>query len=552
MFTQSPSGRLNPFLFPAETNFRFLLLIGSVLGATLFIYRSLSNAFYRSEFSQMVLRCFNDKGCWQPYEYKQAWFMACGLLLVMLVAAVIYWLKPRWIIKRRHLVALTDEDGPEMMLELERLCQQIDIRERPQFLCDPSDNTLNGMAFGHYGERYIMLTGGMMMAYYRDRALFQAVILHELAHLKNADLDKTYLSIAIWWAFLLMAVTPFVFSLVIEIARFGIGELTLLLQVAWRVAVLGALVYITYSSVLRIREFYADVRASTFDGVSEALSRALGTLAATRNSWQPFGALHPEAVQRQQVLADPSPLFRVEASAALTTGLAAGVVIHNTIFWLMLFLPAEEERTAYRLASLLFVSLIIGVVGLGLWRTAFVNATLGKSSANSERIALALGLGLAVGSPLSLHSATSTLASDGSSLAPLFSDLCWNGFLLVVLILLFCWVRLSAFYWLATVTSPATLCRRFVVGLLITALVLGWWLSGILLATEVSHTLAEESLTAIPMVGQQFFARYVFGWPLGIATQGLLVAFPLIGWWVRQSGAATWEGRWAFLDVRID
>jgi hypothetical protein len=38
--TTAHTPRLNPFAFPSDTDFRFVLLIVSVLGASLFIYRA--------------------------------------------------------------------------------------------------------------------------------------------------------------------------------------------------------------------------------------------------------------------------------------------------------------------------------------------------------------------------------------------------------------------------------------------------------------------------------------------------------------------------------
>lgn len=42
----------------------------------------------------------------------------------------------------------------------------------------------------------------------RQPAAFEAVILHELAHIRNKDVNQTYLAIAIWRAFVLAALLP--------------------------------------------------------------------------------------------------------------------------------------------------------------------------------------------------------------------------------------------------------------------------------------------------------------------------------------------------------
>jgi hypothetical protein len=39
----------------------------------------------------------------------------------------------------------------------------------------------------------VALGGGLVTQFYSDRPRFRAVVLHELAHLRNADVDKIYL-----------------------------------------------------------------------------------------------------------------------------------------------------------------------------------------------------------------------------------------------------------------------------------------------------------------------------------------------------------------------
>lgn len=45
--------------------------------------------------------------------------------------------------------------------------------------------------------------------YDTDPSAFRAVMLHELAHLRNRDVDKTYFTIGIWRAFVVVALIPF-------------------------------------------------------------------------------------------------------------------------------------------------------------------------------------------------------------------------------------------------------------------------------------------------------------------------------------------------------
>ncbi len=53
----NPTPRFNPFVFPPDTTFRFVLLIVSIVGASLFIYNTLHfNLTYQTQLEQME-RC---------------------------------------------------------------------------------------------------------------------------------------------------------------------------------------------------------------------------------------------------------------------------------------------------------------------------------------------------------------------------------------------------------------------------------------------------------------------------------------------------------------
>jgi hypothetical protein len=49
--------RLNPFIFPSDTDFRFVLLIVAVLGASLFIFNGLYYEFFGAQFQQSTFQC---------------------------------------------------------------------------------------------------------------------------------------------------------------------------------------------------------------------------------------------------------------------------------------------------------------------------------------------------------------------------------------------------------------------------------------------------------------------------------------------------------------
>ena len=102
--------------------------------------------------------------------------------------------------------------------------------------------------------------GGLVTRQLADPPAFRAVVRHELAHLRNRDVDLTYATVSLWYAFLLVGVLPF--ALVVC----GRGQSTRSSPWAGGCSRSPALVYLTRNAVLRAREVFADVRASVPDG----------------------------------------------------------------------------------------------------------------------------------------------------------------------------------------------------------------------------------------------------------------------------------------------
>ena len=122
----------------------------------------------------------------------------------------------------------------------------------------------------------------------RKPAAFDAVILHELAHIKNRDIDQTYLALAIWRAFVVAALLPLAVLLIVTRV---LGEPQ---QLIWRVAVTALIVYSLRNAILRSREFDADARAAN-STPGPRWVRPRGPPARTgRRAWH-LGWTHPSA-----------------------------------------------------------------------------------------------------------------------------------------------------------------------------------------------------------------------------------------------------------------
>ena len=75
------------------------------------------------------------------------------------------------------------------------------------------DQSVGGQAFGYRGAYAVALSGGLVRQFYRQRSVFRGVVLHELAHIHNGDVDKTYFALALAAAFVVVALAPFAVSI---------------------------------------------------------------------------------------------------------------------------------------------------------------------------------------------------------------------------------------------------------------------------------------------------------------------------------------------------
>jgi Zn-dependent protease with chaperone function len=292
-----------------------------------------------------------------------------GLAIETALALVLYWFYPTWKIRKDKLEPLVLEDAPEIEEALTELCQAAGLKKRPNFFWNPLNLAPGGVAFGRLGKYRVAISGGLVTLFYTDLPAFKAVVLHELAHIRNKDIDKTYLTVSVWRAFVLTALLP------LAISFFGrsAGEIA---GVGWRAAVLALLVYLIRNAVLRTREVYADLRASSWGETSQALEQMLARLGKPEKSkLKALTQVHPDPAYRREILQDPVPLFQMSFWDSLATGIAASISFLSLEALAYGFLPGSTLLPSLVAASLL-ASLAAGVVGLEVWRAVYASHVL--------------------------------------------------------------------------------------------------------------------------------------------------------------------------------
>ncbi|MFI6577643.1 M48 family metalloprotease [Nocardiopsis sp. NPDC050513] len=191
--------------------------------------------------------------------------------------------------------------------------------------------------FGAFG-RYRVAVDTSLLVPRGDGALDAravAVIRHEAAHLRNRDVDITYLAMSAWWAFVLLVSGPLALYVYAAVyALLVLGDPFLLVHSALPASLLTAAVLVLLRTararVLRTREHYADVRAAEADRVGAVLRQLLARPRRPRRGsrprrwWRARHGYHPSHRSRLDVLDEPRRLSAVSRVDLAIAGMALG------------------------------------------------------------------------------------------------------------------------------------------------------------------------------------------------------------------------------------
>ncbi|HEY1158350.1 MAG TPA: M48 family metalloprotease, partial [Arthrobacter sp.] len=258
----------------------------------------------------------------------------------------------------------------------------------------------------------VCLHGGLLARRGSEPQRFRAVLLHELAHITNRDVTITYVTVALWRAFLAMVLVPYLIwegtMIYGTYFEYGASDWRSYLPTTTRGVLLPivmvALVYLARSDVLHSREVHADLAAVRWgaDPRGWAVTGPTPAVSPLRRAFGRFVEVwrtHPRWEWRQGVLADPAPLFGVRALSMFLAGAAAALIDSHVLKYLSAYyLGGGWLNQAVFLASAV---LITGVAGIALWR-AVTHAVLTSGRVPSgARTGLWLGAGMATGNLIS-------------------------------------------------------------------------------------------------------------------------------------------------------
>ncbi len=411
--------RLNPFAFVADTDLQFAVIVVFIAGMTGVQWGMVGARIVGVEnvdsfaaclqshlIDQMSVFAMYDKvtgpllfQCFIGFASPTLQYMSAGLLLLAGAALAIFVVTPAWIRHRWRACEITDEDVPGLLQQLSCLAGQAGLRHTPVFLWNPLGIVPASVSFGGFGRHRVVMTGALAFQSLTEPDAFRAVMLHELAHLRNGDVTKTMLALAVWRAFLITSL-PAYFA-VSFVTNDGVLDLIQPIMFAG----IAVMILLMRNGLLRVRELYADVRVSSWECPEQGIARQLSVLAPVAK-WRRLLSPHPSPPRRLDLLRSTDPLFRFGSWQALGLGAATGVLALLIPALFGGFMAARSNVVGSggfgTFAVLLASPLVVVVCGLSTagivaWRSQFQAVLRGRRSAGVLRVSFAFSAGLSLG-----------------------------------------------------------------------------------------------------------------------------------------------------------
>lgn len=379
--------RLNPFVYISETDIRFYLLVFSgiiipsfwalIFGIVLFLVMAAAEI-------TLFLR------------------LLISISIFSFIPLLIYWDYKRSIkniIKESKLKKFHEKKYPDHHEYIEKLyVEHLSVEKKPTLMVQPLDPSKSAFTFGTKNHMFIAIPGGLIKMFRENINGFKSIFLHELGHIVNKDIEKTYLANSTWRSlFLTLSIPLGIFllndiNIILSMFYYGIlagydvdyiisiilFEKMLLFYVGITLYFLTFLgiIYLLRKQIIRLREFYADAKVLEWEESPDKIIKTLEESGGEQDSkFELLKKFHPNINERIQVLKNNSRLFIPSLWAAFAIGFFYGLIELSSSFlktlifsissleWIAMgseeYQPNAETNIAFRAFISIFIFTIL-------------------------------------------------------------------------------------------------------------------------------------------------------------------------------------------------
>lgn len=340
-----------------------------------------------------IARVPQEDWCRASEERRRAMFMLGGVLVTWAGGVVIVLAGPA-VKERRRRLRPADPASPASRYAA-RLAVELGLRRPPRLRIGRLD-LKDPFSYGRPGDHRIALPKTLLVARVENPALFDAVLRHEMAHLRHGDVAWSRVAASIWYVLAPTLIAPVALSLA------GPGR-PLVADYLWRAAVLAVVVHLVVAATLRDREFDADLSAAG-ECRLEPVAAALAYTRKAEGRWFERGPLarHPGRERRLAVLRHPELATTVTFADGAVAAFLAATAVPLLVELIFTALAGTGSQSSAHVAGALTAGLLLGlVVGLALLRLVVVRRAVGVR-VSIIRVALGVGAGLTLGQAVSL------------------------------------------------------------------------------------------------------------------------------------------------------
>jgi Zn-dependent protease with chaperone function len=348
-------------------------------------------------------------------------------LLLLLLAGLVFLIYPSWIRYQKRLRPFGRQEDSRFYDAVRNLAHETGVSPPPSIEVGESAQAADGQVFGLPGRYAIRLGKGLRLVLRKNPGGFRGIVLHELAHLANRDVWRTFFAQSIWIAAVVLILFPTILFVLVSFSGAFLGKfadgfssrdlkvllgenLPSALLFLFQVFCIMAIIFMMRASLLRVREVYADWRAAQW-GVEADLARILEHHAAQEkpiSRWRMLWKLHPPAMERLAMLRIPNNLFHIHGELPFLGGavlafllpgstilaLGGGLLITSiTAILPLLFIDTANPLAILQIALLTldtgfillllavaaaFLYLIAGSLGLQVQREAVADVVTGQ------------------------------------------------------------------------------------------------------------------------------------------------------------------------------